>query len=959
MAPTPGVVSIPSSPSFDTEAASQQLLAEAISPVRCHTTTPTTTSIAAQRGATLLNAARALPKPLVMTPAPATRGGKLPKSGPPKFSKLPKTGGLKRVSLSSLVSEGSQKKARGKQMYDVGPSPEKKRSSLPAQIAALEDEEDVILPETSQVQPNDDESAEIPETLDVSAPTEAFGDNDILDPPTSPVASSEEVAPATKKQRGRPRKGGDSVSSLAAEEVEFEQPASSVTELSDEDASSAPKKRRGRPRKSGDSVASRTNEAGGAKPQEEVQKRGREESPAAPKKHRGWSRKSGDSKASQTSEAGAAKLQDEEVQGKVRVEHAQPIPTVKTKRKANPDGHIDKTTSFEPSNKGRPAKKLKKLKGPKMVNPGEPSFKDDVLAPIATLRQDAPQQVPKDARQESREVRRQERGQDAQTLAQSRAEVRILYRPTHSRATRAQAEPATTSEAMITAVPVAAIGRKGMAAQRIAQETRAAILASAPEPVKRKNRSRKIQISSLHPAPATEVDGENDEEAAQATAERNGNRHLNGSRVSAADDTNDDAEEQNDGQEGDVEIDSTTHNQASSEGQDGERHDEQDEDAEDEDAEEKDAEDEDVEGAGGRDDDDATTERSTLPTLGTVFNFVHDGERPGLCAVGLARQIHRTCDRALVTLSGEGCSFDQITASKDNIIHRLASIRTNIQEDTRCDFKRDAFAYLFRVLTRVLEAMHDNLQEKVGEVRESLEAMQVLHPFICEMLGFKDTMDSWKVKLQGRGQGDRIIKGVESGLIAPLRVVEKDLKKRLSALRKAEQDRQTRIEFQRQREKEEQKMVNKEESLRSMRERRKRWQDLHIARMQCEPDPHRRRRLRFVEVPAMAETDANGNQFERVPFFGERSAPPPSSVTLIGDREWSEKQDTVLLDALQSSASLERIFRRHCGPGGALRDLSVSDFANKLAWVRSAWAQLSHQHGWELPEWVKNTPVLP
>jgi hypothetical protein len=126
------------------------------------------------------------------------------------------------------------------------------------------------------------------------------------------------------------------------------------------------------------------------------------------------------------------------------------------------------------------------------------------------------------------------------------------------------------------------------------------------------------------------------------------------------------------------------------------------------------------------------------------------------------------------------------------------------------------------------------------------------------------------------------------------------------------------------------------------------------------------------------ETDANGNEFERVPFFGERNAPPPSSVIASSGKEWTSEQDAALLDALQSFtrkfacqitllntrlttlAALEDIFKEHCRSRGALREFSVSDFAAKLAWVRSSWAQLLHLHpNWELPEWVKKIPVLP
>jgi len=215
-------LAIPSSPSFDSEAASQQLLAEASSPVRRHAPAPPASSIAAQRGANLLNAARALPTSL---PAPAAEASKRPKSGQLKPSKIAK-GKLPRASLAGLVSESSQKKARGKQLYDLEPSPQKRRASLPSQIVALEDEDDDIVSETSQVQPDDDAPVEIPESLDVSAPTEAFGDDDVVDAPTSPIMPREDlVSSAAKKQRGRPRKSGEGVTSAAAEVHDTEEVA--------------------------------------------------------------------------------------------------------------------------------------------------------------------------------------------------------------------------------------------------------------------------------------------------------------------------------------------------------------------------------------------------------------------------------------------------------------------------------------------------------------------------------------------------------------------------------------------------------------------------------------------------------------------------------------------------------------------------------------------------------------
>ena len=366
--------------------------------------------------------------------------------------------------------------------------------------------------------------------------------------------------------------------------------------------------------------------------------------------------------------------------------------------------------------------------------------------------------------------------------------------------------------------------------------------------------------------------------------------------------------------------------------------------------------------------------------LDVVFQFVDSDERSGECSTNLGRSIRRACTSARVTLSQseEASSLEDIARCRDDIFNLLKSAGAKVREARQVVFKRDAFTYLFYSLTLVLEAMHDKLRESVGDITASLVAMQIICPFIRGMLVFKGMMDAWKVSVPQHTQGDRLIKSVESGLIVPLRTVDKRLQTLFGQLKKVEQAHQAFLHIQRKREEEERELIRKEEALRPVKNRRERWQNLHIVRMQCESDPVRRRRLRFIEPPSVTETDANGQPFERVPFFGQRSGPPPQLAAVSSGREWTKEQETVLLDALQSATcksihrvsptqvlltmyrpALESIFRQHCVPGGPLRDFSVSDFAAKMAWVQSGWAQLSHRHGWEVPEWVKKIPVLP
>ncbi|KAJ4344258.1 hypothetical protein N0V95_006201 [Ascochyta clinopodiicola] len=351
----------------------------------------------------------------------------------------------------------------------------------------------------------------------------------------------------------------------------------------------------------------------------------------------------------------------------------------------------------------------------------------------------------------------------------------------------------------------------------------------------------------------------------------------------------------------------------------------------------------------------------SFPALEEVFQYTESEKRPGSCLTKLGKKIHHTCEASLVTLSqsAQGSSLKHAAECKSDIIDLLRSIDTKVKEERRLCFKVDAFAHLFRALAFVFKGIYVKLQEVEGDIIESLGAMQILYPYVHETLRFKDVMDSWKVSIPQRSRGDRLVRDVEAHLIVPLRAVDKEFRTSLVQLEGAERKRQLRLDLQQKHAQQEQELARKEEEVITRKERRKRWQDLHIVRMQCEPDPARRRKLRFVEPVEVAETDANGNEFERVPFFGERSMPPPRWIAASSSREWTEEQEEVLLDALQSTAVLERIFQTHCRPGGALRNFSVSDFAVKLEWIRSGWSRLSQQHGWEIPDWVKNIPVLP
>jgi hypothetical protein len=101
----------------------------------------------------------------------------------------------------------------------------------------------------------------------------------------------------------------------------------------------------------------------------------------------------------------------------------------------------------------------------------------------------------------------------------------------------------------------------------------------------------------------------------------------------------------------------------------------------------------------------------------------------------------------------------------------------------------------------------------------------------------------------------------------------------------------------------------KAKAFESRTERWKRWQDLHIKRMICEPDARKRSKLAIKRFEDVEERDANGVVFERLPVFTPRSAPPHRQVLTLDDSpEWTEQEETALLDGLKRYAGMLQLF---------------------------------------------------
>ena len=289
----------------------------------------------------------------------------------------------------------------------------------------------------------------------------------------------------------------------------------------------------------------------------------------------------------------------------------------------------------------------------------------------------------------------------------------------------------------------------------------------------------------------------------------------------------------------------------------------------------------------------------------TVFQFLDVEERSGTCQTKLATIIKNTCG-TVSPKQDESMSMDEVMERVARLQAKLERVHSHLDKTDQPAFKADAYGHIFCHLTLFLKALHDWLFESCGTVTESLEAMRILSPFMGDILALKDTIATWNVSVPQRYKGDRIIRDVDSGLIAPLRRVEKVYYTRLSQLENAQRrcEQQEALQRRAQQQAEEERI-----NMEAEEKRRKKWacwQALHITRMQCEPNPHRRQKLvitRIESSEASGERDANGFEFERVPVFTPRSHPPQhAGLTGTDNREWTDEEETALLDGLEHCA---------------------------------------------------------
>jgi len=382
-------------------------------------------------------------------------------------------------------------------------------------------------------------------------------------------------------------------------------------------------------------------------------------------------------------------------------------------------------------------------------------------------------------------------------------------------------------------------------------------------------------------------------------------------------------------------------------------------------------------------DGEPSTAKYPLGTMERVFEFLDRDDREGACQTELGTAINRVCVNTSSHLDTNDVAIEEVADNIEDVREVLKQVGElgKDGEKVRKALKKDMFGYVFRSLAIVLQSLYEGLRDMDENFMNSSRYMRIITPLMRDILDLKQTIKSWKVKTIQRYQGDRMIGDVGQHFIVPLREVYNIYHRHLSQLESREELRRQAEHMRRTNEERIEEDTRQFEAKRIMNKRYKRWQDLHMTRLETEPDLNMRLpKLGIIDFRNFEENDSNGSPMRRLEVFVERVNPPPSSfLKEVGKAKWSKEEEVTLLEGLEDYAGrlccvakmmllltrwlgpevFHRIFRAHCGETGVLRKFTVTQIiARAMKMIRGA-RKLQQQEGSAIPIWVEQIPLLP
>ncbi|KAF2760274.1 hypothetical protein EJ05DRAFT_278182 [Pseudovirgaria hyperparasitica] len=295
---------------------------------------------------------------------------------------------------------------------------------------------------------------------------------------------------------------------------------------------------------------------------------------------------------------------------------------------------------------------------------------------------------------------------------------------------------------------------------------------------------------------------------------------------------------------------------------------------------------------------------------------------------------------------------------------------SEVDEDDK-DYKKylvqDAYTMVIPKLSELLKAVYTAYGNEVLASRDNSIAMSFKQSDFIR--GIAETIINFEAQIRAWGiqpATDLPIKRpIKTHAIAPLKEICRTLNR---ALHRERESRKLAADQARIKADLEARAIDDECELaesRSRYERYKFWSALNQLRLDVEKNPRRRPFLCVSAVPSNDNIglDANGDPFERIGVFGERTtARPLLEAVEMRNGSWSEEQLDALLWSLEHESSEEPlllfkcIFARWCGAGGVLQDFNCEEIYGMAKYMKALLMEEEAMDGLEERDWVRRIP---